>query len=302
MLQSSVPEKLAQVTAEAWEGGGFLGQAYGPIIEALEEWELPVIHHAGASAGAITAMLRAIGAPAAHVRQIQEATPWAEFAAYHPPAVLRLAFSGGWHSIDFARRWIVERLLEAGFPEDLTFHGLHRRTGHHLYVAATRYLRRGAAADAQPHVFSTEDTPEVPVADAVLASMAVPLFWPPVQVDGWWHCDGGVAMNHPLSIFSGLPCDQVLGVRLDSHREIEDAGGDVAVRPLRPRLPEILVANATMLRAVANQAFVPKELWQRIIRIDVGDESALDFRARPERIDRLRAAGAAALSSWVSTP
>ena len=56
-----------------------------------------------------------------------------------------------------------------------------------------------------------------------------------------------------------------------------------------------------MLRTIANRTFVPDELWPRIIRIDVGDESALDFRVQPERMARLREAGARALAEWLAT-
>lgn len=293
-----VPEKLHSVVAEAWEGGGMLGHAYGPIIEALEGWGLPIIHHAGTSAGAITAMLRALAVPAATIRRLQEETPWRRFAQYRPPALARLVFCGGWHSIDYARAWICDQVEAAGMPNSITFEALRRRTGHSLYVGATRYLRHGSSRGpaAEPYVFSPDRTPDTAVAEAVLASMAVPLFWPPVRVAGWWYCDGGVAMNHPLAVFSGRPCESILGVRLDSHREIEV--GDVAPEPFRPGLGQIILANGEMLRAVANQTFVPESLWSRIVRVDVGAESALDFRSDSARIDRLRAAGLKALRDF----
>jgi NTE family protein len=296
----TVPAKLRQVEAEAWEGGGFLGHAYGPLIEAFDRYGLNIRRHAGTSAGAITALLRSLGVTAEQVRLLQEETPWARFASYRPPALIRLVSRGGWHSIDYARGWIADRVREAGLPDGVTFKALRRRTGRDLLVGATRYQRhRGGPVEAEPFVFSPELTPDAPVSDAVLASMAVPLFWPPVEVSGWWFCDGGVAMNHPLAVFAELPCEAVIGARLDSGQEILFAGGDVAVEPARPGVGEIVLANGEMLRSVANRTFVPAQLWERIIRIDVGRESALDFRSGADRIGRLRAAGTAALSSWL---
>jgi len=294
-------DKLSLVIAEGWEGGGTLAASYSPIVEAFEERAPGIVHHAGTSAGAITALLRAILAPAAHIRELQELTPWDRFAGYRPPAFIRLLLRGGWHPIDYARSWIADRLRDAGLPNGLTFAGLKKRKGHSLYVAATRYFRHvDGGVEAEPYLFSPATTPDAPVGAAVLASMAVPLFWPPVGVGGWFFCDGGVAQNHPLSVFAQFPLEQIVGIRLDSRRELLFESGEIAKEPVRPGIGGIVAANATMLRTIANRTFVPDTLWPRIIRIDTGDESALDFRANPDRLVRLRAAGSAALDSWLA--
>jgi predicted acylesterase/phospholipase RssA len=299
-VTTDCPPKLAGVIAEAYEGGGTLGLAYVPVVEALERWRVPIVHHAGTSAGAITALLRALCLPAARVRELQETTPWARFARYRPPALLRLLVTGGWHPIDYARGWIRDRVAEAGFHPDLSFLGLRHRTGRSLSVVVTRYFSRGNGPDAEPWVLSPDSTPELSVADGVLASMAVPLFWPPVRVDGWWCCDGGVAVNHPLSVYSLLPPAQVLGVRLDSALEL--GAGDLAREPFRPGVASVVPALAGMLRSISCRAHIPAELWPRVVRIDVGAERALDFSAGADRIARLRSAGDAALRSWLAAP
>jgi NTE family protein len=294
--------KLASVSAVAFEGGGTLGIAYPPVLARLERAGAPVVDVAGSSAGAIIAMLMALGRTARQIQALQEETPWERFAAYRPPALLRLLFCGGWHSSSYAGQWLAARVREAGLPDGATFEALRRRTGMNLYVGTTRYSRhRSGAVEAEPYVFSPALTPGEPVADAVLASMSVPLFWPPASVGGYWHADGGIAMNHPLSIFQDRPKETVLGVRLDSGQETLFATGAVAVEPARPSVSEIITANARMLRALANSTYVPKELWARIVRIDVGDENALDFGRNPARIARLRAAGEKALNEWIST-
>lgn len=301
VLPRSCPALLADVSAEAWEGGGFLGHAYGPIIEALDGWQVKVTKHAGTSAGAITALLRALGKTTTAIRHLQELTPWDQFARYRPPALLRLFATGGWHSIDYPRAWIVSQLLAAGGGPSLTFSGLRKLTGHDLIVATTRYELCGEGPiSAEPFVFSPDLTPGAPVAEAVLASMAVPLFWPPVEVDGWHFCDGGVAMNHPLSVFDHMDPRQVLGVRLASEQLVAAEDGEAPPKPARPNVGGILLANTEMLRTIANREYVPHDLWPRIVRIDCGRESALDFRARPDRIIRLRKAGIAGLKSWLA--
>lgn len=294
------PAKLSRVRFEAWEGGGILGHAYGPVIEALDHWGVPVEACAGTSAGAITALLRCLRASPERIRELQESTPWRRFASYRFPVILRLVLRGGWHSLDYARGWIAERVKEAGLPDGATFAALQRHTGRSLIVVATRYGRhRGGSMEAEPFIFSPERTPDAPVADAVLASMAVPLFWPPVEVCGWWYCDGGVAMNHPLSVFAEHPAEEIIGVRLDSGAEILFGSGSVALEPSRPGIGAIIAANAGMLRTISNRTFVPEVLWDRVVRVNVGEDDALRFAIRPERIAALREAGQQALDSWL---
>ncbi len=57
-------------------------------------------------------------------------------------------------------------------------------------------------ADRQRVPFGTEAAPEVSLADAVMASSAVPFMYEPVQIDGRWYADGGLA--------SGTSADLVL--------------------------------------------------------------------------------------------
>lgn len=47
-----------------------------------------------------------------------------------------------------------------------------------------------------------------------LASAAIPLLFPAVQIDGRWYCDGGVRLNTPLSPALRLGADRVLVVSL----------------------------------------------------------------------------------------
>lgn len=297
--RQGVHPKMAMVTSVAFEGGGVLGLAYQPAIEALARLGSQVRDFAGTSAGAITALLLALRTPPEEIRTLVATTPWKSFATYMPPALLRLFTTGGWHRIGFAREWIRLRVRSAG-SEELTFEELEEVRGTRLYVVGTRYERRGkdGRTSARPFVFSPESSPDVPVLDAVLASMAVPLFWPPVLADGWWHGDGGVAENHPLAVFADRAPETILGVRLDTSREIENEVAEP--EPVRPSLRDIVLANASMVRELANRTYVPEALWSRIIRIDVGSQSALDFGLNAVARARLLQAGAAGLEAWLA--
>ena len=53
----------------------------------------------------------------------------------------------------------------------------------------------------QLHLFSPEKTPETPVADAVAASVCLPVIFRPWQLDGELHVDGGIVSNLPAWSF-----------------------------------------------------------------------------------------------------
>lgn len=57
-----------------------------------------------------------------------------------------------------------------------------------------------------------------------LASAAIPLLFPAVQIDGVFHCDGGLRLNTPLSPALRLGADRVLviGLRYPRPPEVED--------------------------------------------------------------------------------
>lgn len=304
-LPSICPAILAKVTHEAWEGGGMLGNAYTSVIEALDSWQIPITHHAGTSAGAITALLRCLQYSAADIQSIQSETQWRKFAQYRPPAMYRLIYSKGWFPIDYACEWIEERIVKAGFASDITFRELHKKTGHSLYVTATRYQQYlSGPVECAPIIFSVETTPDsTPVALAVLASMAVPGFWPPVKIGDFYFCDGGVSANLPLMIFKNRKPEEVIGIRIDSHLEIEESLNPISaekIKPIKPTLKDLVLANFNMCRTISNQSHIPEEFWNRVIRIDVGSEPPLDFRSDNERMERLRQAGYEALKKFTS--
>lgn len=286
---------LAKVRRVAFEGGGVLGMAYLPVLQALDAAGAQVDDHAGTSAGAITAMLRALRLSSSAIGDLVRSTPWDRFASYRVGALYRLLRRGGWYPIDYPRQWLRDALEDARFPVELDFGTLRRVHGQTLRVVATRYSRRpGGAIEASPFVFDPLATPSVPVVDAVLASMAIPGFYPPVEVAGWWHADGGVAMNHPLSLYEAEPAEEILGVRVDTPIEIEGRDGD----PARPGLLAVLRANVGMLRTLANRQYVPEELWRRVIRIPVTDR-ATNFRGGEVMADRLMDAGRKAVAEWL---
>lgn len=109
-------------------------------------------------------------------------------------------------------------------------------------------------------LFSKKATPDTPVADAVAASMAYPLFFKPVQIGASILVDGGLASNAPAWV-------------LDDLRD----SSDVRVPTFAFRL---LDTNDTQ-RAVHDRSAKPLLLWQAVARFmasSLNSRSALETR------------------------
>lgn len=90
----------------------------------------------------------------------------------------------------------------AGLSNDFT--ELHGRTGKALYLTATNLNT------AQRTVFSHEAHAHVPVSQAVAASIAVPLFYKPVTIDGIDYVDGAVAKTTSIDLAVAKGADLII--------------------------------------------------------------------------------------------
>lgn len=232
------PDAVSKTLNGVFEGGGAKGIAYTGALRTLKERGCWFSSVAGASAGAITAVLVAAGF---EPEQMEELAIKA-LSAVKPPA--------GWHGIKYPligypyfrkeglRQWLKSTLSDQmkslGVPsDDPSFRQLFQATGIELNVIATSLSLKDLA------IFSHLDTPECSVADAVAASSSIPFAFEDsileVEVDGErWHqtiVDGGVWANFPWFVYTDphfrklyerkpevLPPESIIGFILDESR------------------------------------------------------------------------------------
>jgi NTE family protein len=184
-------------TKLVFEGGGVKGLAYVGALQAVEDAGLrpQVTAAAGASAGAISAALIALGYSAADLRSALMGIDLTTFEDGRLTGPLRVLRKFGFFKGDAFLQWMQQRVHDKLGDKDATFATLRARTGFDLRVVACDLSRRTAVE------FSAAKSASVPVALAVRMSMSIPLFFAAVPYRGELYVDGGTMWNYPISIF-----------------------------------------------------------------------------------------------------
>jgi len=221
---AACPLPLCQVIAQnppkrdlrnlALEGGGVKGLAYPGALQVLQaEGILPKIEKvAGTSAGSIVAALIALGYTP---EQMQALMLDLDFKQFEDGSTLggpeRFFRKFGWFKGDYFLEWMQCRVKEQTGNQNATFADLAKEhladsaKFKDLFVLSTDLSRR------RSQVFSKDTSPDLPIAQAVRASMSIPLFFEGFYVDDALFgetgqkqdlfVDGGVLDNYPIELF-----------------------------------------------------------------------------------------------------
>ncbi len=207
-----------------FQGGGIKGFAYHGVIPALEEAGiLPQIERVGGtSVGAVMAVVLSFRLSAAESVALCRTLDYSKVpglkTAVRLPARLinaslardvaqnmdafnRLLRHYGWYASDYAHNWLQETIAEQTGDGRATFADFQEKGFRDLHVVATNLSQRHL------EIFSADATPETAVADAVLLSSSLPLFFAAPQYDGQtlgqgdYYCDGGTLSTYPIHLF-----------------------------------------------------------------------------------------------------
>ncbi len=200
----------------AFKGGGVLGIAYAGAIQVLENQGVlkNIERVAGTSAGAITAALVSLNYSAEEITKIVNGTNFSDFEDHKD--YLRVATKYGIYRGDALLAWIETQIVNKGFAASATFADFKNKGCRDLTVFASDINTKGLK------VFSFATSPNVVVAEAVRASMSIPLFFEAYNFrnnnpDNHLYVDGGMIYNFPITFFdvNGTPNSETMGLYLE---------------------------------------------------------------------------------------
>ncbi len=300
-----------------FEGGGIKGVAYGGALKELSNMGIlqKITRVAGASAGAITAVLLAVGYTDEDVSKIVAGTNFKDFEDDSTGLVRdakRFISDFGWHKGDYFRKWIGKLIKNKVGKKDLTFRELKEiniKNKRDLYLVGTNL------SDQVSEIFSHEHTPDEEIRQAARISMSIPLYFRCIRYgkDEDVMVDGGVAWNYPLNIFDNVNYlenpnngeaveynktegyafnQETLGFRLDSRIEIELNRSNWANVPKDiDNILDYAVALVGFMRATANKRHLHENDWHRTIFIDTLTVNTTDFDIPNEMVEKLIESG-----------
>lgn len=222
-------------------GGGAKSAAHVGALKALEEWRLSVGHYVGTSLGAVIAACFASGLAYDDVLRRITGVTRRDVAQPGPGALL------GPFGKSLLRagplRNTIRRLVPASRFEELRAP---------LTITATD-LDSG-----ELELFGSGGRSDVPLHDALYASCALPMFYPPAVLDGRAYADGGLRAVFPLSVAAARSPELVFGVYVGpSFTSRGEGGGSRA---------GVLSAHGNAMRVLmAAQAEAELARWDRRI-------------------------------------
>jgi NTE family protein len=214
---------MADIHYLVFSGGGAAGAAYGGALQQLElepEFSMQKIKGvAGASAGAITALLVGLGYTAQEItqklRQIDFSTleDGGNFIQKTGRLLTKYGKYRGSALFELVKSFIKEKFPQ-NHPEKITFQDIKNLTGIDLYIVTTKNYRKNKIFKNKTKIFCTEKHWDTPIADVIHASAAAPVYYSRLRLRkirkgryelGDKNChlfsDGGVKKNYPIDIF-----------------------------------------------------------------------------------------------------
>ncbi|MFN2128250.1 MAG: patatin-like phospholipase family protein [Anaerolineales bacterium] len=215
-----------------FKGGGVKAFAYHGVIEIMEEMDiLPQIERvAGTSAGALIAGLLSFRLSARETIALMKTLDFSKIAASRIEAknidgdqisdrktsgfdrflggldtLRRFINHYGMRSYTPFHNWIKQTIgLLTNGKQNASFSDLKEQECRDLYIVAANLSTK------RETIFSYETTPDVAVADAILLSSSLPIFFEAPLFDGKnlgegdYYIDGGVLANYPIHIFDDM--------------------------------------------------------------------------------------------------
>ena len=298
------------------EGGGIKGLGLvGAVLRLMRSgYTFPRV--AGTSAGAIVAALVAAEITADELADVMDRLDYAAVPDRSPPGipvvseVISLLSERGAYEGDYVRDFVHDELKRLG----VTTFGDLRRTDrgadrnlepyrrYKLVVTATDVTRGRLLRLPWDYGLLNLDPDKQLVADAVRASMSIPLYFEPVTLrDGMTGepttlVDGGVLSNFPIEIFdrtdSANPRWPTLGVKVVP--QLPAGNAQLFPGVALPTLPPVHLLEQVVATAMVghDQTYLERPcVRRRAIQVDTGAIGIVEFDASPEKRAAIAANG-----------
>ncbi|MFY7908836.1 MAG: patatin-like phospholipase family protein [Emticicia sp.] len=286
-----------------FKGGGVKGIAYVGALKALETANIlpQITRFAGTSAGAITAALAACRISSDALNTFLSTTNYNNFkdkgGVFNFLNDLANHF-GAYEGDYFLDDWFKVFLSKQGVDPEITFKGVNDKFGTTLKVFSTDLNLQ------QVQVFSFETTPNVKIAEAVRASMSIPMFFrawqfPDGDPNDHIYVDGGVMYNYPVDTFDSVDSPEAtLGFFLTDLNPDDHKPNDLAfgISHLELYIKSVFESLMNSQDVMVNENEFDES---RTVRVDDLGISATDFGITQDQAKQLYDSGYKATNDFL---
>ena len=251
----TVPQRIVPVLA----GGGTRLAAHVGVLTALADMDIGYDHIVGVSGGSTVASLVAIGMAMEDIKAILRDVHFAHYRGY---SLVNLLRHGGLSNGKRFEQWMDQQLGGVRF----------RDLQKNLHVVATD-VRSGL-----PVVFNRENSPDLPVARAVLYSISIPLIFPFHHHGDHVLVDGSILAEDSLFRDWAGDLTPVVCFRIRDKRI-------AAAHPARKILPlaDYLFMLVRTFMSTISREFLSESLWLHTVLIETEGMSPLEFNMTREQ-------------------
>lgn len=200
------PTSLTDMRYLVCSGGAMNGLAYVGVLQLLQQLHTGLYEqmqgYAGTSIGALVALLLNLGYTADTMRAVIEHFDASVLFRCPNNLLQPLGMMDAQASLG---QWVGELIVNYMGRCDVTFAELFRRTRQELTVVVTNLSLR------RVEYWNRHTQPAKPVCTAVTCSMALPILFAPVSLDGCLYIDGGLGDNFPTHVY---PPHSTLGLQI----------------------------------------------------------------------------------------
>jgi len=277
-----------------FEGGGVCSFAYCGAISELEKMGIlsKIKRFAGSSIGALFAGLLAANFTAREIWEVQTIINFSDLSnKYDISNAFNLFKNLGVNSSSSIRKQI-NAILSTRISQDETLSGLFKKTGKELVLVS-------CCLNTEKSVYFHHATHgNVKVIDAIIASMSIPVFFRPLQLEECFFVDGAIVDNYPIWIFNdmdalyknNLTIDRknvnplTLGLKLNSHGEkSNDSNSKTPVT----NIIDLLYLICNILTGVVDANNYSDRYKEQTIKISSNDIYFLDLFITKDQISQL---------------
>jgi NTE family protein len=256
-------------------GGGARGMAHVGVIQVLEEMKIPIFCIAGTSMGAIVGGLYAAGMSPAEMEKFVTSMEWNEAFKDKPPPS-QLTFRRKNDAADYLINFDLG-YKNGGFTMPK---GLLQGQNLNLILKSLLFHTEGTDDFNKLNIPFRAVATDIESGDAVIlekgelvkairASMSIPALFAPVEIDGKFLVDGGVANNLPIDIARQMGADVVIVIDISTSLSRRDQLTSSV--EITAQLTSIMVQRntAAQIRTMRGEDI--------LIRPDMGNIGSSDF-------------------------